>query len=184
MTEIASQEPLEIIAGDTVKWKKCLPDYKASDSWVLKYSARGDNAIAITAAAAGDDHLITLAASATADYKAGTYKWIAYVEKGSERYTIAEGYFTVRANLAAGTAAITDELIQLEKDIAAIKAYLGKNYSYANYAINGRSLTRYSITELFTLKDRLQRELNRLRDAEKLKRGESTGKRILVRFNS
>jgi len=184
MTDIAIQEPSEFIAGDTVKWKRCLQDYKASDAWVLKYAARGDAAFAITATADGDDHLVTISATTSAGYTAGKYKWVAYVEKSGERYTVDEGYFTVKPNLATGNGTITDERLQLEKDIAAIKAYLGKNYTYANYAINGRSLTRYSITELFTLKDRLQRELNRLRDAEKIARGEGTGKRILVRFNS
>jgi hypothetical protein len=183
MTDIATKEPLSFIAGDTVKWKRCLSDYKATDGWELYYSMRGDHSFELEATAQGDDHLITITAAESAAYTAATYKWIAYVEKAGERYTVDQGYMTVQPDLATGTDAITDELIQLEKDVAAIKAFLAKNYKYANYAINGRSLTNYAMADLFLLKDRLQRELNRLRDAEKLRRGLGTGKTIRVRFN-
>lgn len=184
MTDISTQEPLNFTAGDTVKWKKSLSDYKASAGWALKYSARGDAAFTVNASADGDDHLVTISATTSAGYTPGTYKWISWVEKDSERYTIEEGYFTVKPNLAIGNAVISDPLIQLEKDLAAINAFIASNYKHSNYAINGRSLTNYSIPDLFVLKDRLQRELNRLRDAEKIKHGLGTGKKILVRFTS
>lgn len=183
MTDIATQEPQSFIAGDTVKWKKSLPDYKASDSWVLKYALRGAAVINLTAAASGDDHLITITAVTSAGYTAGTYKWISYVEKAGERYTIEEGYLAIETNLATATT-ITDRLITLEADIAAINGFLGKNYKYSSYAIAGRSLNNYSISELFTLRDRLQRELKSLKDADKIARGLATNKLIRVRFNT
>lgn len=185
MSEIATIEPLSFVAGDTVKWKRTLDDYPASDDWVLKYSARTTSAvaIAITAAADGDDHLVTLAAADTAEYTASTYKWTAWVEKDDERYTVGEGYFTVKPNLATGTTAITDERIQLEADIAAIDGYLAKNYKYQNYAINGRSLSQYPMADLYLLKDRLARQLNRLKDAERVQRGMGSRKIVRVRMS-
>ena len=183
MTDIPTQEPLSFIAGDTVKWKKSLSDYPASDGWVLKYAIRGTAVINLTATASGADHLITIAAATSAAYTAGTYKWIASVEKASERYSVGEGYLTIEPNFATATT-ITDPLITLEADITAIKAFLSKNYKYASYAIAGRSLNNYSIAELFTLRDRLQRDLNKLKDADKIARGLATSKLIRVRFNS
>ena len=41
--DIPTKEPFEIRAGDTVKWKKAVDDYRASDGWTLKYSLRGNS---------------------------------------------------------------------------------------------------------------------------------------------
>jgi hypothetical protein len=182
MVDVATQEPENFIIGDTVKWKKSLSDYKASDSWVLKYAARGPGTINITATATGDDHEINLSAATTGAYTAGTYKWAASVEKDGEKFTIEEGYWEVKANLATATSA-SDRMLALPADIDAINQFLGKNYKYSSYSIAGRSLNNYSIAELFTLRDRLQRELNSLKDAEKIRRGLGTKKLIRVRFN-
>ena len=35
---IPTKEPLTIRAGDPIEWTKSIEDYKASDSWTLKYS--------------------------------------------------------------------------------------------------------------------------------------------------
>lgn len=182
MVDIATKEPLNFVAGDTVKWKRSLSDYKYSDGWRLKYSARGAAAINLTASADGDDHLITILAATSAGYTVGTYYWIAHVEKDAERYTIDDGYFEVKANLATATS-ITDRLITLQGNIDAINAFLGQNFKYASYSIAGRSLSNYSAADLYILKDRMQRELNKLRDENKLKRGIATNKLIRVRFN-
>lgn len=179
---MASTEPVYFIAGDTVKWQINLADYKASDSWVLSYALRGPSNINLTATAVGAEHLISIPAATSAGYKAGTYAFDAYVTKGSERYTVGSGYIDIKANLATATAH-TDRLLTLQADIDAINAWLGKNYNYASYAIGGRSMNKYSITELYTLRARMMSELQSLKDAEKIRRGLGTSKLIRVRFN-
>jgi len=183
MADIPTQEPESFVAGDTVKWNKSLDDYKASDGWTLKYWLRGASVINITATASGADFSVVIPAATTAGYTAGTYEWISTVEKASERFTVGKGYMAIEANLATATT-ITNRLIALEADVNAINEFLGKNYDYSSYAIAGRSLNRYTITELFTLKDRLQAELNRLKAAERMRRGLKGKKNILVRINS
>lgn len=182
MTTQATKEPESFVAGDTVKWKKCLASYKASDGWQLAYAIVGASAININASADGDDHLVTITAASSGAYAAGTYKWIATVTKDDERYTVGEGYFDIKPNLANATT-YTDDVLRLKKDIAAIDAFLGKNFKYASYSINGRTLTNYGMADLFTLRDRLQRQLNSLLDVEKIKSGKPTRKLIRVRFN-
>lgn len=106
MAEIATIEPSEITAGDTIQWKKTLSDYPASAGWALKY--RFINSAAkydITAAADGDDHLVTIAAATSAGYTAGTYTWTRRVEKGTERYTLGSGTVEILPDLAAKTTA-------------------------------------------------------------------------------
>jgi hypothetical protein len=181
MVDIATIEPESFIAGDTVKWKRSFDDYKASDGWVLKYNLRGVASINLTASTSGDDHLITISAATSAAYTAGQYKWIATVEKAGERFTVDEGYTEIKANYATATS-ITDELITLKAHLAAIEAYVATNYKHSSYAIAGRSLTQYSVTDLFILRDRLARQLKSLQDAEKVRRGINTGGVVRVRF--
>ena len=62
-TDIASKEPTQIRAGDTIKWKRSVDDYKASDGWTLKYAFRGSaGTIDITGSADGNDLVIYLSA--------------------------------------------------------------------------------------------------------------------------
>lgn len=182
MVNIPTIEPASFTAGDTVQWKKSLSDYPASDGWTLKYALRGAGSIDLTASADGDDHLVTVTAAASAAYTAGTYKWMAYVEKSGERYTLAEGYLAINADLVTATS-ITDRVITLESQIDAINGFFAKNYKYSSYSINGRSLSNYSVDDLFKLRDRLKRELNDLKAADRIARGLGTKKLIRVRFN-
>ena len=57
--ETPTKEPETVRAGDTIKWKKSVSDYAASDGWTLKYSLRGQStAIDLTSTADGDEHPI------------------------------------------------------------------------------------------------------------------------------
>ena len=40
-TDIASKEPTQFRAGDTIEWKRSIDDYKASDGWTRKYAYFG-----------------------------------------------------------------------------------------------------------------------------------------------
>ena len=78
--EIPSKEPEQFRAGDTIKWKRSLSDYKAGESWVLKYAFRGTpGVIDITSSASGDDHLVNEVAATTAAYSPGIYDVIGFV---------------------------------------------------------------------------------------------------------
>ena len=37
-TDIASKEPTQIRAGDTIEWKRSIDDYKANDGWMLEHA--------------------------------------------------------------------------------------------------------------------------------------------------
>lgn len=182
MVDIATTEPEYFVAGDTVKWKKTLSDYKASDGWVLSYALRGAGNINLTATASGADHQVDITAAVSATYTEGTYSFAAYVTKGSERYSVGNGYIEIKKNLATATT-YTDRLLTLQADVDAVNAFLSKNYNFASYSIGGRSLNKYSITELYMLRGKLLGELQKLKDEEKIRRGKGTSKLIRVRFN-
>ena len=73
MAEPQAYEPEKLTSGVTWKWKKTLSDYPASE-WTLTYYLRKDGATAtsFSATADGDTHLVTVAASTTTGYAAGT----------------------------------------------------------------------------------------------------------------
>jgi len=101
MPDIPTTEPGEITAGDYVQWKISDADYPAT-TYTLTYSLVKDGKqINITAAASGDDHLVTLAAATTALYTAGVYQWQAYMTADAVRYNTDKGTLEVLPNFAA-----------------------------------------------------------------------------------
>jgi hypothetical protein len=65
-----------------------------------------------------------------------------------------------------------------------IEAYLKdpSNLTAASYSIAGRSLSRWNRADLLAERDRLKSDINRERQAEKLRNGLGTNQQIRVRF--
>lgn len=145
-SDIPTVEPEVIVAGDTVKWKKSLDHYKASDGWTLTYYIRGAVKTDVTATASGDDHLVTISASTTAQWSPGTYWWIARVSKSGEAYTVANGIFKVKENLA-GIAGTYDGRSHARRVLEALESVREEVAAkgYAEIEIAGR---RYKITSI------------------------------------
>jgi len=185
MVTIPTNEPSTIIAGDTWQWsRRDLSDYPAS-SWTLEYYLlKADKQIKITAAADGDYFKIVIAASTTAAYPAGVYRWNAYVSKDTERYKVDEGTIEIKPNYAAQTTGY-DTRTHIKKVLDAIEAVIeGRaTQDHLSYtAPNGVSFNKMAPEELIRwwsfYKQQYQREL----DAEKIRNGLVTSKKILTRF--
>ena len=73
MAEPKAYEPEKLTSGVTWKWKKTISDYPASE-WSLIYYLRKDGVAisSFSATADGNTHLVTVAASTTSGYAAGT----------------------------------------------------------------------------------------------------------------
>ncbi len=177
---IPTIEPTRIAKGDTVKWTRTLPDYPADDGWVLSYEFV-NSAARFTAAgsASGSDHLVTLAASTTTAYTAGTYDWRARVTKTSEVYTIGTGRVTVDASFAAAV----DARSQARRTLEAINAVLeGRaDSSVQEYEIAGRRMKHIAIPELLVLRDRYRADVAREDAAARAAAGLPNPGRIYVR---
>ncbi len=85
-------EPKNFRAGDSASWSESLPDYPASAGWSLKYRLMwpSGSGVNLTANPVGDDYAITLASASTASWLAGSATLVSWVEKGSERVTLAQ----------------------------------------------------------------------------------------------
>lgn len=175
--------PTSLIAGDTAKWLKSLPDYPATEGWTLVYTLiNAAGKITIAAAASGADHLVTVPAATTAAWPAGQYTWRAQVINAAlEAYTVDTGVTTVQPAFGAAT---LDARSHARKALANIEAYLenAHNLSASQYEIAGRKLQRFAIPDLLSLRDRYRAEVAREDIAANFARGLPNPSRIMVRF--
>ena len=173
-------EPAVLVAGDTAKWQKTLSDYSAADGWTLTYTlVNATQRYTFTATASGADHLVTVAATTTALWVAGTYTWRAQASKAGEVYTVGAGQMVVEATYSAAT----DARSSAQKGLDAIKAYLidSNNWAAAHYEIAGRNLKRYTMPELLALEARFAAEVQREQAAAAIANGLAPAGRIYVR---
>jgi hypothetical protein len=182
---IPRYEPSRIVAGDTVTWTRLVPGYPSGVN-VLSYTiinrtnvyqVDGDK---ITAT--GDGFQVKISAAITADWVAGHYRWQAYVaDAEGNRATVGTGELDVMPNLQVQTTGIDDREDD-EKILDAIKALLaGKVLEDAqSYSIHGRMLTRYTFSELQSLRGQYERRVRAIR----IRRGEKVrGRGIGVVFH-
>jgi len=178
---IQTTEPVSLTAGDTAKWLKSLPDYPASDGWLLSYTlVNAAQRITFAAGAQGDDHLVNVSAATTTEWTAGDYSLRASVSKSGEVYTTLTGRITI----APAFGAPQDARSQARRTLEAINATLeGRATSAtAEYEIAGRKIKYISMPELLTLRDRLMRDVADEDAASNAAAGMPGKGRIYVRF--
>lgn len=176
-----------LIAGDTLNFATTVADYPASASWVLKYRliprTSSNPAISFSSAADGDDHRVQIAAATTAGWAADNYTWNSWVELGAEKYTVDNGQVAILADprlVAAGY----DGRSAAQVGLDAVRAMLRGTASAGvqKYAIQGRSLERYSIEELISLESKLVAQVKAEQRAAALAAGLADNRKVLVRI--
>jgi hypothetical protein len=175
-------EPAQLIAGDSAKWLKSLPDYLPADGWLLTYTlVNAASKVVFTASAQDEAHLVNVAPAVSAEWAPGVYAWRASVSKSGESYTVASGTMVVAPSFGADT---VDARSFARKALANIEAYLEnpQNLTSASYSINGRTLTRFAIPELLKMRDKFIFEVLREDAADRAARGLPDRRRVMVRF--
>lgn len=165
-------------------WKKNLSEFPA-DSWTLVYEFVTDGAhFQITATNLADGfHTVEEATTTTANYTPGMYKWQSFVNQGPDRFPIASGTMEVKADFATqltGLDARSDIETIFDALTAALKGKASKDQ--LSYTIQGRSISRFTPTELLQWHDKYRRLLAQERAVEKLQKGRDPGNKVLVRF--
>lgn len=186
MSTPLDREPTSFTVGDTLSWRRALADYPASAGWVLAYrfintSAKFD----ITTSASGDDHLVSVLASTSAGFTAGTYSWQAFVTKAAERYTVGTGVCVVEPNLAAVSAAGYDDRTPARKALDALNAGLatfGSNAHVQGYSIEGREMRYRTFADFIAARDRLVQEVAREEAAQRAAAGLPSKNKMRVQF--
>lgn len=152
MPAIPTTEPQSITAGDTLEWKKALPDYPSS-LFVLKYSLQRIGSPLIRFAATADEsgHAVTVAADVTANFLPGVYAWTSFAEGIStgRRHTIARGTISILPSPLAelGSSHASRMLALIE---AALEGRIPRGLETTD--IDGQVLERISFEQLHKLK--------------------------------
>jgi hypothetical protein len=152
--EIPTNEPLELVAGDTSLWYKSLNDYSIADGWALKYRLVGASIdVSKTADPASGTWLVTIAANDLIAIVADvTARLIGWVEKGAEKWTVYDDFVRVKPNVRTATDAqlkTTEERTLAVLD-AACEGRLSADIE--TYQISGRAVNKIPVKELHVLR--------------------------------
>lgn len=181
---IPTLEPEVVTAGDTVTWRRYLPNHLPVDGWALSYAlVNAAGLIAITSTADDDSHLVEVPAATTAAWTAGDYTWQAYVTSGSDRHAVGQGSITIRPNFAAASSGL-DARSHPRKVLDALQATMEGKASSDQLAmsIRGRSISRMGAAELIKWLDFYEKQVAREEQAERARRGLRSRRRISYRI--
>jgi len=184
MAVIPLNEPESFTEGDTVKWRRSLPDYLPGDGWTLTYRfGRADEAtITVTGSDNGDQtHLISISPAVSATFVQGVYYYQASVSDGTDRYTVASGNVLVTPDFAS--VENPDTRTHARKVLDAIEAVLEERATQSQLSISvaGQSITMLSPEELIRWRSVYKAEVDSEERAERIQQGLG-GKRIKTRF--
>ncbi len=184
-----TQEPDTLVVGDRWVWRRddLVSDYPL-DEYALEYrftedSTGNTNAFTIAATEAESTYLVEIASAVTASLTAGDYQWAAFIIRSSDnqRVVIDQGRTEILPNLQNTTA---DLRTHAKKVLDAIEAVLENRASQdqMSYSIAGRSLSRMSIDDLMTFRNRYRAEYLREIKLARIKNKQDSGNTIKVRF--
>lgn len=182
-----TQVPSELQLGDFWAWKRddLATDYPVAD-YALTYEFNlidGSTAanFTLTATESGDEYIIST--SSTTSYTVGNYNWISYITRSSDsaRVKLEEGYVEIQDNYATTSNSVRSHA---KKVLDAIEAVIENRASMdqQSMSIAGRSLSRMSITDLMTFRDRYKAEYLKEVKIARIKNGLASGNTIKVNF--
>ena len=145
----------------------------------------GNKKFTITATEADDTYYIEVGSSTTASYTAGDYIWEAYITRSadSERIMVDSGRTEITINLANTNA---DLRSHAKKVLDAIEAVIeGRaTIDQSSFSLGGRSLSRMSVDELMTFRDRYKAEYMKEIKLARIRNKQGSGNTIKVQFGS
>jgi hypothetical protein len=176
-----SQVPAVLQKGDFWAWKKpnLSTDYPLA-SYSLKYKfylIDGSTASNFTIDATESNNEYIISTSSTTSQTAGDYRWDAIIKRTSDNVEliIEDGYSTILDNAVRSHAKIVFDSI-----CAVIENRASMDQS--SMSIAGRSLSRMSIDELLTFKDRYKAEWLKEVKMARIKNNQGSGNTIKVNF--
>ena len=186
--------PSQIRAGDTIKWRDVagvdnLGNEVSSADYTLTYWLRTNTAsegASVVGTAYGTGWEFTIAANVSNGFDAGEWYWQAIASKTGSVITLGAGQLQVLAALSyAATPGAFDGRTQAQIDLDAVQAQMRALISggaVQQYSIAGRSLSRYSLSDLMALESKLKAEVKREQMAELIANGLGNPHNLFVRF--
>ena len=177
--------PFEITQATLVEWSVDATgygtdgdeDYLFSDGWTPTFTLiNSSGSVAITGTEGDeDDYDFTLSVAQTTALHPGSYRFQIVTAKGTESHLLESGYLYVRENVA------------LEQPLCVSgKSPARQRFEHYQSLLMQESFVKTlapgQIEELEQTMRRLEWDLKREEDAEKLKRGENTTRKLYTRF--
>jgi hypothetical protein len=146
--------PATITAGDTFKLEDIsITDYLSTE-YTLCFALRGKTPGNYTATSNPDGtYTFNILHTTTKNFYPGSYRYVLYVDKSVEQYTIETGAVEIVQRVDLSTK--TDQRSYAKRVLDAIEATIENRATSDQqaYTINGRSLTRISIQDLLKLRE-------------------------------
>tara|TARA_Y100001938_G_scaffold134909_1_gene195924 strand:- start:261 stop:842 length:582 start_codon:yes stop_codon:yes gene_type:complete len=179
--------PDEVFIGDFIQFKitEFSSDY-ANSAHTMKLVARistgANTEISLTASASDDDYLFSVASSASASFTAGDYHYQLEITRDSDsnRIIVDRGQLKVSTDYDDNVDPRAHAEIMLGKIETILEGKADSDVS--SYSINGRSLNKFTPSELLEWRDYYRREVNEIKRQERITHGRKTKSTILGRF--
>lgn len=177
--------PTRLVAGETFNYRAVVPDYPAGDGWglTLYFNPRaGGDIVSVTSTADGDNHLLQVAATVTADWAAGSYGWELWASLVGERYRIDAGLLEVSQGLVSATAGL-DTRTQAERALDDANAALAAwTPTTRRYRIGDREMEYNGRAEILEIIAHWEAIVRRERNAARIAAGLKSDRKIYGRM--
>lgn len=156
-------EPTNMIAGDTLCWKRFFERFPATAGWTLTYVLNSSTARLVVSSGDittdGDTFLVNIPSAETKTWTPGEYQWLGVAqlaaagETPAQRFTVSLGRVVIAIDLLDATAP-QDTRSPNEINLWNVEQMLAGRGGdgVQEYNIAGRMLRRYSMTELMQLR--------------------------------
>lgn len=186
--EAPEGEPLKIVVGDFIQWKKSslaetYPPALYSANYVARITAGGATEVQIAATETSSYYLFTVSSATSAAFVSGFYHWQLEVTQTSSgnRIVVERGEFEFVQDLDNnGADPRSHAEIMLDKIQSLLQGRADKDVS--SYSIQGRSIAKMSIVDLLQWRDYYRKEVLKERRDNAIALGKPTKTTMKVRF--
>lgn len=186
--EAPEGEPLKIVVGDFLQWKKTslaqtYPPALYSANYVARITGGGNTEIQLPATERTDYYLFQVDSATSANFTPGFYHWQLEVVQTSSgnRVVVERGEFEAIQDLDVnGADPRTHAEIMLDKIQSLLVGRADKDVS--SYSIQGRSIAKMSVVDLLQWRDYYRKEVLKERRDNAIALGRPTKTTMKVRF--
>lgn len=185
MSQQKHHEPYTIAAGDSISFRKTLPDFPASAGWSLKYELRGGAVpVEFVSTPDGDSHVLSVDADVTTSWLPGDYVFAGFAELGQQRTQFFLASLTITADLETVTGD-TPVTTHAQRMLVKLELQLEKmaEDDIIDSTVEGTEIRREARKEIYTMRKKYQRERESEIAAENVNNGRESGRRIVTRLN-
>jgi hypothetical protein len=181
-------EPIKIVVGDFIQWKKTdlassYPPATHTAEYVARVASGQSSEIKLPAIERTSYYLFQASSITTSAFETGYYHWqLEITETASgNRIVVERGEFQAIADLDNnGADPRTHAEIMLDKIEGLLIGRSDKDVS--SYSIQGRSISKMTISDLLQWRDYYRKEVNRERRESDIALGKTTKTTMKVRF--